>query len=128
MITEIQLFLPVQAAVNFANAIGEVLAMWSLVANGTDLKGWNIWNTHTKLHYLHHLGEMAIFLNPRTGNTMVEETFMGVAKTIAKSCLNSTTDLNMPKAFMDKYLWALNLMYVYGGKFNVHTGGDIAQA
>ena len=50
---------------------------------------------------------------------MVEETFMGVAKTIAKSCLNSTDDLNMPKAFMDKYLWALHFMFVYGDRFVV---------
>ena len=95
-----------------------------MVANDTDLKGWNIWNTPTKLNYLHQLGEKAMCLNPRKGNTMVEETFMGVAKTIAKSCLNSTDDLNMPKAFMDKYLWALHFMYVDGDKFN----GDVAQA
>ena len=116
--------LPVQAAVNFANAIGEVFVMWSLAANDTDLKGLNIWNTPTKLHDLHHLGEKAMFLNPRKGNTMVEETSMGVAKTIAKSCLHDTDDLHMPNALVDKYLWAVHLMYAYGDKFN----GDMAQA
>ena len=106
-----------QAAVNVANAISEVLVMWFLVANHTGQKGWDIWSTPTKLHYLHPLGEKAMFLNPRKGNTMVEETFMGVAKTIAKSCTNATDDLSMPKAFMDKYLWALHFMYTYGDKF-----------
>ena len=87
--------------------------MWPLVANDSDAKGYNIWNTPTKLHYLHHLGEKAMFLNPRKGNTMLEETYMGVCKTLAKSCLHSTNDVNMPKAFMDKYLWALHFMFVY---------------
>ena len=117
-------FLPVQASVDFANAIGEVLVMLSLVANHTDQKVWNIWNAPTKLHYLHHLGEKAMFLNPRKGNTMAEDTFMGVAKTIAGSCINATDGLNMPKTYMDKYLWALYLMYTYGDKFT----GDEAQA
>ena len=75
--------------------------MWSVVAKESDLQGLTIWNTPTKLHYLHHLGEKAMFLNPRKGNTMVEETYMGVCKTLAKSCLNSTDGVNMPKAFMD---------------------------
>ena len=92
--------------------------MWSLVANDSDKEGLNIWNTPTKLHYLHHLGEKAMFLNPRRGNTMVEETYMGVCKTLAKSCLHSTDDVNMPKAFMDKYLWALHFMFVYGERFH----------
>ena len=93
---------------NFANAIGEVLVMWSLVAIHTDHKGWNIWNTSTKPHHLHHRDEKAMSLNPRKGSTMVEDTFMGVAKTIARSCINAIDDLNMPKDVMDKCSWALH--------------------
>ena len=111
-------FLPVQSAIDFAQAIGGIHLMWSLVANDSDTKGLNIWNTPTKLHYLHHLGEKAMFLNPRKGNTMLEETYMGVCKTLAKSCLHCTNDVNMPKAFMDKYLWALHFMFVYGERFH----------
>ena len=91
--------------------------MWSLAANDSDNNGLNVWNTPTKLHYLHHLCEKAMFLNPRRGNTMMEETYMGVCKTMAHSCLNSTDDLHTPRAFMDKYVWALHFMYVYGEKF-----------
>ena len=116
--------LPMRAAVSFANAIGEIYVMWSWVANHTDQKSWNIWNTHTKLHYLHHLGETAVFPNHRKGNTMVEDTFMGIAKTIARSCINANDDLNMPQTFMDKYIWALHFMYTNGDKFN----WDVAQA
>ena len=111
-------FLPLQSAIDFAQTIGEILLMWSLVANDSDTQGLNIWNTPTKLHYLHHLGEKAMFLNPRKGNTMLEETYMGVCKTLAKSCMHSTDDVNMPKAFMDKYLWALHFMFVYGERFH----------
>ena len=113
-----QTFLPVQSAIDFQQAIAGVHHMWSLVANHTDKKGMNVWNTPTKLHYLHHLGEKAMFLNPRRGNTMVEETYMGVCKTLAQSCLHSTDDVNMPNVFMEKYLWALHFMYVYGEKFH----------
>ena len=78
----------------------------------------NIWNTPTKRHDLHHLGEKAMFPNPRKGNTMVEDTDMGVCKTLAKSCLNFTDDVHMPKAFMDTYLWALHFVFVYGDTFH----------
>ena len=61
------------------------------------------------------------------GNTMVEETYMGVCKTLAQSCLHSTDDVHMPKAFMDKYLWALHFMYVYGEKFHP-AWGEVAQS
>ena len=80
-----QSFLPVQSANDFAEAIGGIHLMWSLVATDSDSKGLNIWNTPTKLHYLHHQWEKAMFLNLRKGNTMDEETLTGVAKTIAKS-------------------------------------------
>ena len=63
--------------------------MWSLVAIHTDELGMNIWNTPTKLHYFYNLGEKAIYLNPRKSNTMVEETYMGVCKTLAQSCMHS---------------------------------------
>ena len=106
-------FLPVQSAIGFAQAIGGVHHMWSVVAKESDNQGLTIWNTPTKLHYLHHLGEKAMFLNPRKGNTMVEDTYMGVCKALAKSCLHSTDD-----AFMDKYLWALHFMFVYGERFH----------
>ena len=111
-------FMPEQAAVDFAHALDGVLLMWSHVANASDSRGEVIWNNPTKLHYLWHLGQKAMFLNPRRGNTMVEETYMGVCKTLAQSCLHSTDDVNMPKAFMDKYLWALHFMYVYGEEFH----------
>ena len=110
-------FLPEQTAMEFAQAIDGVLVRWSFVANASDSVGENIWNTPTKLHYLYHLGQNAMFLNPRKGNTMLEETYMGVCKTLAKSCLNSTDDHNMPKFFMEKYHWALHFTYLYGERF-----------
>ena len=48
---------------------------------------------------------------------MLEETYMGVCKTLAKSCMHSTVDHKMPQAFMQKYYWALHFIYVYGDKF-----------
>ena len=107
-----------QSAIDFAHAIREIHLMWSVVANDSDSKGLNIWSIPTKLHYLHHLGEKAMFLHPRKGNTMLEETYMGECKTLAKSCVHSTDNINMPKAFMDKYLWALHFMFVYGERFH----------
>ena len=59
---------------------------------------------------------------------MMEETYMGVCKTLAHSCLNSTDDLQMPKAFIDKNLWALHFMYVYGEKFQPDLWGEVAQS
>ena len=52
---------------------------------------------------------------------MLEETHMGVCKTLAKSCLNTTDDHHMPKAFMDKYYWALHFTYLCGDNFEMPT-------
>ena len=68
--------MPEQAALDFAQAIDKVLVMWSHVADDSDEKGLNIWSTVTELHYLYHLGQKAMSLNPRKGNTMLEKTYM----------------------------------------------------
>ena len=77
MTTGVKLFLPIQSAIACAEAIAGVHHMWPLAANDSDKKGLMVWNTQTKLHYLHHPVEKAMFLNPRRGNTMMEETYMG---------------------------------------------------
>ena len=41
-----QTFLPVQSAIDFAQAIAGVHHMWSLVANDSGNKGLNIWNSN----------------------------------------------------------------------------------
>ena len=78
-------FLPEPVARTLSEDVDGMLLRWSLVASASDKKGENIWNTTTKLHYLWHLGQKAMLLNPRKGNTFVEETYMGVCKTLAKS-------------------------------------------
>ena len=110
-------FLQEPAARHFTKELDRNLLKWSLVAHASCQRGDNIWNTPTELHYLWHLGQKAIFLNPRNCNTMFAETYMGVCKTHAKSCLNSANDLLMPKAFMEKNNWALHLIYCYGDRY-----------
>ena len=105
-------FLPPHAAIQFAQAIDGMLVMWSLVSNASDVKGENVWNTPTKLHYLDHLGQTTKYLHPRRGNTMAEETYMGVCKNLAKYCMSSTDDHHMHKAFMYTNHWALHSTYL----------------
>ena len=52
---------------------------------------------------------------------MIEETDMGVCNALATSCLSSTDDHHMSKAFMDTYIWALHLTNRYGDKFEMPT-------
>ena len=102
--------------------------MLSLVAKSSDARGEDVWNTQTALHYLYHLGQQAVYLNPRNGNTMIEEAYMGVCKTPATFCLSSTDDHHMPIALMDKYVWALHFTYVYGDRLEMPTSSSDAFA
>ena len=60
-------FLPVQSAIDVSENIGRILIMWTLMANDADSKGLNIWNTPTKLHYLHHMGGDSNVSKPQEG-------------------------------------------------------------
>ena len=66
--------------------IDGVLMAYTVLANTADREGYLRWNITPKFHMLWHLGERSKNLNPRRGNTMMDEGFVGGGKDSAIVC------------------------------------------
>ena len=52
------------------------------------------YNVAMKFHYLVHMGEDIIFLNPRVGWTLSDEDYVGKVKLVCSSCVTGTATHN----------------------------------
>ena len=62
-------------------------------------------------HYVCHMEQQARYLNPRTSNTMLDETFMGVINDVAKSCSHGSDPHKRHINVVKKYRWALHCLF-----------------
>ena len=110
-------FLPNDLAEKVLETIEQLLETYTLLCNEADRNHVLLWNMAPKFHWLWHLGHKARYLNPRRGNCMIDEDFVGVAKTIVQSCASGTAAHNVPSSFIDKYRWGLHMLNRYGDEF-----------
>ena len=107
-------FLPEDIAKEFNSLIQKFLKAYAILAHDADVQHKSLWSVTPKLHYLWHLGARAMYLNPRKGNTSLDEDFMGKSKDIVQSCAHGTPLHKVPLSFMEKYNWAKHLLLQYG--------------
>ena len=105
--------LPRRAAQELVGATDIVLNRYSLLANAADRAGALQWPTTPKFHYLWHLAQAACYLNPRRSNCAVDETFVGIMKSIVQSCANGTKAEAVPEAVAEKYGIAMHFLEKY---------------
>jgi len=110
-------FLPMDKVATFRDHIDGFLQNYTLLANDADSRGLLRWNIAPKFHYLWHLGEISKYLNPRRGNTMMDEGFVGVIKEIVRACAHGTESHNVPRSVVYNYRWGLHFLSVYGDTF-----------
>ena len=103
-----EMLLPEDDAILLAHHVDNVLVKYSLLANWADKEGHVLFNVAPKHHYLWHMGQQAKYLNPRKANTMLDETFMGVCKDLAKSCAHGSDANTIHLKCVEKYRWALH--------------------
>ena len=103
--------MPVPVAIDFNNSVHSYLQDYAILASQADVNNQLLWNIAPKHHYLWHLAERAMFLNPRKGNTALDEDFMGKAKKLVQ---HGTASHIVPLKFAEKYLWAKHLLHTYG--------------
>ena len=68
-----------------------------------------LFNVTTKLHWLHHLTERALYLHPRRSCCLIDEDFVGEIKGICQRCTASTPLHKVPNAVLAKYRWGMTM-------------------
>ena len=109
-----EVFLPGPAIKEFRKLVHELLREYSLLANQADRDGKFLWSVVVKHHYLHHMADRAAHLNPRKGNTMIDEDFVGQAKDLVAACSHGTESHCVPEKFLERYLWGKYIILKYG--------------
>ena len=56
----------------------------------------------------------AYYLNPRKGNTMIDEDFVGQCKDIVAACASGTEAHRVPTKVSERYTWGKYLLEEYG--------------
>ena len=75
-----QPMLPIPAAKKFFNLVQAFLKKWSMLARQADSDADLLWSEVPKHHYYFHLGQRSMYLNPRRGNCMIDEDYVGSIK------------------------------------------------
>ena len=107
-------FLPKNAAHDLTVSIDLFLKKYTILAQQADTKKELLWPVTVKHHYLWHLGQKAIFLNPRKANCAIDEDFVKWSKEIVASCIHAVATHRLPDKFIEKYRWGLHTLNTYG--------------
>ena len=70
-------FLPDDKVIEFKRHMNTMLLTYQSLAADADRDLLLLWNQPTKFHWVWHLGDRSKYLNPRNGNAMVDEDFVG---------------------------------------------------
>ena len=104
--------LPLAAAKLFKKRTVEFLKIYQHLASTAESKGLLMWNMPTKFHWMWHMGDRALYLNPRKGATWIDEHFVNKMKILVHSCgAGSTQSQAMVKTAM-KYQWLLHFLMI----------------
>ena len=98
----------------FLNLVKEQLHEYSLIANTADRDKQFLFNATIKHHYLYHVGLRAAHLNPRKGNTMVDEDFVGQLKELVAACSHGTESHCVPEKVLERYVWGKYFVIKHG--------------
>ena len=121
-----EMLLPLEKAKLLATSIDAVLVNYSQLANLVDESAQLLWSITPKFHYSWHMADRAIWLNPRKGYCLSDESYMKVCKHIAKSCVHGSDDQQVPTSFMQGYRWGLHLCFVHGNDYKEQLSASVA--
>jgi len=103
------LFLDLSDAAKISAAADLYLQNYSRAAALADLALLPLFTVAPKHHWFWHWADRSKFLNPRKGNDMLDEDFVGVLKNVCHTCTSSTPLHAVPGALFDKYRWGMGL-------------------
>ena len=103
-------FLPVAEVASFRQHINSFLVLYQGLAARADLDHELLFSQPTKFHWLWHLGERSMYLNPRRSNTMIDEDFVGRMKDLIAACSAGTELDRMAPNAMQKYRYGFEFL------------------
>lgn len=102
--------LPKQVVSKLQRSMMRMLQEYSVLANYADRNGDLLFSVLPKHHWAYHIGEHAAFVNPRKGNTMIDEDFVGRVKDIVCACVSGTKPHAVPEKVVLKYRLGMRLL------------------
>ena len=78
--------LPIDVAAQVFDLTKQFLLDYQRLAAAAEARGDCLWSMPTKFHWLYPWAERSRWLNPRKGNCMIDEDFVGKCKILAPSC------------------------------------------
>ena len=107
-------FLPDAVAKDCADIARSLLKDYSLLCNQADREKKALWSMAPIFHYLYHLGQRAAYLNPRKGNCMIDEDYVGHCKKLVVASTHGTEAHVVPMKVMERYSWGHYMVLCHG--------------
>ena len=102
------IFLPRNKVKIFQDNTQGFLVSYQQLAVLAESTGTFLWDNPSKFHWVHHLAQKSLYLNPRKTNTFMDEDFVGRMKTVVHSAASGTELHRMADKSMEKYRWLLH--------------------
>ena len=106
--------LPTGQSETFDKLVTDFLQSYTILANIADKESRLLLSMVPKFHYLWHLGKRAKFLNPRRGNTCIDEDYVGQCKDLVAKCAAGNEAHRVPCKFIERYQWGMYIQLMYG--------------
>jgi hypothetical protein len=102
--------LPRAAAESLRSKVHQWLREYSALASQSDREGKLLFALVPKHHYLYHLADRALWLNPRRSCCFVDEDFVGVLKNVVAASSFGSEPHHVPGKVMEKYVWGFAVL------------------
>ena len=105
------LLLPSSVSEKLRTLVDNLSLRYQRLAARAETEGKLLWSQPTKFHWLWHLAERSQYMNPRRGNCMMDEDFVGRIKDIAAACADGTTLYKVPAKMIAKYRFCFYVLH-----------------
>ena len=106
--------LPLDVAKRFRNLIHLFLQLYSQLANAADREGVCLFAMVPKHHWLWHLGERSLLVNPRKSCCLLDEDYVGKVKQIVRSAAHGTALHVIQSKVADQYKFGFFVTLRFG--------------
>ena len=106
--------LPLPVAHSFRTFVRDYLYNYSLLANSADREKVLLFSTVVKHHWMWHLGDRALLVNPRRSCCLLDEDYVGRMKEVVCSCAPGTALHHIQSKVADQYRYGFFITVRFG--------------
>ena len=100
--------LPIAHALKFRDLVRGFLKDYALLANSADREKASLYALVPKHHWLWHLADRALFINPRRSCCLLDEDYVGKIKLVVASCAFGTPLHNVQSKAAEQYRYGFS--------------------